>query len=90
MLLSLKARLLAFGAAILTVIGFIFRFRYVKGQRDRFRQEASDAKAALEYQQAVIESDAEIEAEYSDLKREADRDIADDKMPANIRNPNDF
>ncbi len=89
-LLTIKAKLIAFGAASLAVIGFFLRLKVVTAQRDKARIKAKTAEKAAKQLGEVIESDAEIEGEFSELEREAEDDIENGEMPDNIRNRNQF
>ncbi len=83
-----RARLYALGAGLLAFVAFFVRFQAVKAQRDRAVERAKKEKARADQAQKVIAADAEIENEFSDLKREADRAIKAGEMPEHIRNRN--
>ena len=83
-----KLKLYAFGALLLTVLGFFVRLKVVTRQRDRARERAKGEAARADQAEDIAAADAEIENEFSDLERESKRDIQDGKMPGNIRDRN--
>ena len=87
LLLSLKAKLIAFGAILLTVLGFFLRLKIVTKQRDKAKQAAAKYKSWSERQTQTAEADAEIESKYSDLKREVKQDLKNEVIPDHLRNP---
>lgn len=89
-LLSIKAKLLGFGALLLTIAAFFFRFQQVKDQRDRARESHKKEKARANQAEKINEVEDQLDQEYSDLKRESERDIKNGEMPTNIRDRNDF
>ena len=86
--LSIKAKLFALGATVLTVAAFFLRLKIVTAQRDKARKRADAEAARADQAEDIAEADAEIEAKYSDLERESKRDIKAKRMPSNIRNRN--
>ena len=78
------------GGALLAFAALIARNLMLKGQRNRARDNARAYKAQAEQAQKIDEVEAEIELEYSDLEREAKKDIKAGNMPSNIRNRNDY
>ncbi len=86
-LLNLKAKLIALGAILLTVLGFFLRLKIVTKQRDRAKQKAAKYKAWSERQTQTAEVEAEIENKYSDLKREVKKDLKNEVIPDHLRNP---
>ena len=88
MLLGLKAKALALGAIVLTVLGFFLRLKIVTKQRDEAKKEAAKYKSWSERQTQTAEADAEIESKYSDLKRATKQDLKNDEIPNHLRKPN--
>lgn len=88
--LTIKAKLIAAGAGLMAILAFVLRLKIVTAQRDKARVKAKTAEKAAKQAHDVIESDTEIEVEFSDLERESKRDIENGKMPDNIRNRNEF
>ena len=86
--LTIKAKLFALGATVLTVAAFFLRLKLVTAQRDKARKRADAEAARADQAEDIAEADAEIEAKYSDLERESKRDIEKGVMPSNIRNRN--
>ena len=86
-MLNLKAKLIALGAALLTVLGFFLRLKVVTNQRDKAKQKAAKYQAWSERQAKSLAVDAEIASKYSDLEREAKQDLKDDEIPSHLRNP---
>lgn len=70
-------------AAVLAIAVKLYKGRADKleHQRDKYRAQARQA-------QEIAEAEAEIESEYSDAKREADRDIEEGRLPDSLRNRN--
>ncbi len=87
LLLSLKAKALAAGALLLTVLGFFLRLKIVTKQRDKAKQTAAKYKSWSERQTQTAEADAEIESKYSDLKRATKQDLKNEVIPDHLRNP---
>ena len=87
MLAGLKAKALALGAIVLTVLGFFLRLKIVTKQRDKAKQTAAKYKSWSERQTKTTEADAEIESKYSDLKRATKQDLKNDEIPDHLRNP---
>ncbi|KKL77713.1 hypothetical protein LCGC14_2032130 [marine sediment metagenome] len=87
LLLSLKAKALALGAILLTVLGFFLRLKIVTKQRDKAKQKAAKYQAWSERQTKTAEVEAEIESKYSDLKRATKQDLKNDEIPDHLRNP---
>ena len=85
MLLNLKAKLIALAAALLTVLGFFLRLKTVTHQRDKAKASAEKYKAWSQRQSDTTKLDAEIENEFSDRKREADKAIKNDEIPPHLR-----
>lgn len=85
-MLNLKAKLIAAGAFLLSVLAFFLRLKVVTNQRDKAREKAEKYQAWSERQQATSLLDSEIESEYSELKRQEN----DGKVPDNLSKPNDF
>ncbi len=90
MLLGLKAKALAAGAILLTVLGFFLRLKIVTKQRDKAKQTAAKYKSWSERQTQTAEGDAEIDQEFSDLKRASKKDAQDGKVPSHLSDPNKF
>ena len=86
--LTIKAKLFALGATVLTVAAFFLRLKLVTAQRDKARKRADAEAARADQAEDIAEADEEIEAKYSDLERESKRDIEAKRMPSNIRNRN--
>ena len=86
--LTIKAKLFALGAFLLTVAAFFLRLKLVTAQRDKARDRADAEAARADQAEDIAKADAEIEAKYSDLERESKRDIEAKRMPSNIRNRN--
>ena len=86
--LSIKAKLFALGATVLTVAAFFLRLKLVTAQRDKARKRADAEAARADQAEDIAKADEEIEAKYSDLERESKRDIEAKRMPDNIRNRN--
>jgi len=74
---------------LLTVLGFFVRLKVVTNQRDKAQASAKKYKAWSDRQTETAEIDAEIEARYSDLEREARQDLKDEKIPDHLINPRD-
>ena len=86
--LTIKAKLFALGATVLTVAAFFLRLKIVTAQRDKARKRADAEAARADQAEDIAKADAEIETKYSDLERESKRDIKSGRMPSNIRNRN--
>ena len=86
--LTIKAKLFALGATVLTVAAFFLRLKLVTAQRDKARKRADAEAARADQAEDIAKADEEIEAKYSDLERESKRDIKAKRMPSNIRNRN--
>ena len=86
--LTIKAKLFALGATVLTVAAFFLRLKLVTAQRDKARKRADAEAARADQAEDIAKADEEIEAKYSDLERESKRDIEKGVMPDNIRNRN--
>ena len=86
--LTIKAKLFALGATVLTVAAFFLRLKIVTAQRDKARKRADAEAARADQAEDIAKADEEIEAKYSDLERESKRDIKAKRMPSNIRNRN--
>ena len=86
--LTIKAKLFALGATVLTVAAFFLRLKLVIAQRDKARKRADAEAARADQAEDIAKADEEIEAKYSDLERESKRDIKAKRMPRNIRNRN--
>ena len=86
--LTIKAKLFALGATVLTVAAFFLRLKLVTAQRDKARKRADAEAARADQAEDIAKADEEIEAKYSDLERESKRDIKAKRMPDNIRNRN--
>lgn len=89
----LKAKLAALGAAILVVLGFFFRFKFVKRQRDqavlvahtiRVRHQTAKKRIEIEKEREALQQNrsATLAAELE--KRKEERDMSQ------FTNPNDF
>ena len=88
--LSIQTKLYAAGAFLLTVLALFLRLKVVTEQRDNARKRAKGEAARADQAEMIAEVEAEIDNEFSDLEREAKRDIEDGKMPGNIRDRNKF
>lgn len=86
----LKAKLIAGGAILLTIVAAIARFRVVKGQRDRAIEARDAFEAQVREQRKNEESDNRIDIEYDEIERQADEDLANGQMPDNIRRRNNY
>ena len=84
---GLKAKALALGALLLTILGFFLRLKIVTKQRDKAKQRAAKYKAWSERQTKTSEVEAEIGNKYSDLKREVKKDLENEVIPDHLRNP---
>jgi hypothetical protein len=85
--LNLKSKLIAFGALLLTVLGFFVRLKVVTNQRDKAQDSARKYKAWSERQEDTRQIDAEIEQEYSHRAEEAREALENDEIPDHLRNP---
>lgn len=86
MFLFLKTKLFAIGAIALTVLGFFLRLKVVTNQRDTFKKKAKKAEKQIQFKKEVEELDDDIEQTFSDLKREADKEIKSGEIPSHLRN----
>ena len=78
---KLYAILAGIGAVLLGVIRFLtFRNAQLKQERDQ-------AEADLEFRNEVDEIDSEIEQDFSDRQRAAEKDIENNEIPEHLRNP---
>ena len=87
LLLSLKGKLIAAGALLLTVLGFFLRLKIVTSQRDKAKQKAAKFKAWSERQAETSEIDAEIEQTFSRRAETAREALKNDEIPEHLRNP---
>lgn len=90
MLGMLKAKLLAGGVLLLSVLAFFFRFKQVKAQRDRAIVHKDIAEASVRRQKVNMEKEAKIDAQTVSRRVEILKEIENDEVPDNIANPNDF
>ena len=81
----IKAKLYAIAAAIGAGLLIALKFTLTLLGREREKNEALDAQ--LRFKSDVENKDREIENTYSDLKREADKDLKNDEIPEHLRNP---
>ena len=86
----MKIKLYAIGGAVLTFLALVARNMMLKGQLKRSKKNERVYKAQVKQAEAIEKVDAEIDMEYSDLEREAKRDIKRGQMPDNIRNRNSW
>lgn len=86
--LKWKPRLIAAGIFLLTVLAAIARHKYVLDRLDKAIEAKEAAEREVKERRAIDRSDAEIESKYSDLEREAERDLKAGKMPDVIRHRN--
>jgi hypothetical protein len=84
-MLNLKAKLIAAGALLLTVLGFFVRLKVVTNQRDKAQVSAKKYKAWSDRQTKTAEIDAEIDQEFSHRAEEKNGDV-----PKSLSDPNDF
>jgi len=82
----IKGKLLAIGGAIIASLLAVIKFQSIRNSR--IKNERDSAIADLTFKEDVIESDAEIDQEFSHRATEAKRDKT--KVPRNLRDPNDF
>ena len=82
----IKGKLLAIGGAIIASLLAVIKFQSIRNSR--IKNERDSAIADLTFKEDVIESDAEIDQEFSHRAEEAKRDKT--KVPRNLRDPNDF
>ena len=87
---AVKAKLIAFGAALLTLLAFFARFKWVEKQRDTAIKQRDAAVARADQAEDIAEIDTELENEFAERRRESDRESEDGKMPDHIRRRNDF
>lgn len=86
----LYTRFAAIGAALAAIAIAVARYFQVKAQRDSARAERDYLDAVVDERKAFDEIEAEVDAEYSDLKRESERANKNGEMPRNIRDRNDY
>ena len=90
LLLNLKAKLIAAGAALLAIFGFLVRLKIVTSQRDKAKHKAEQYKAWTERQTETAEIESELEQEFSHRAQEANEDVKEGKVPDHLSNPHDF
>jgi len=88
--LTLKAKLYTAAGFFLAFLAAVFRFKYVKGQRDKYKRHAETYEAQLHQKKQIEEVEQEINLDYADIEREAERDLDSGQMPDNIRDRNTF
>lgn len=83
-LVTLKAKLYAASVVVGLFLIAVARYFFIKHERNKLRDFKKKAEAQIEAIQRGREVDAEIDSEYSDLKREADADIEAGKVPEHL------
>ena len=84
------SRLAAIGAALAALGLAVGRYFMVKKQRDMARAERDYLAAGRDERIDFDELEAEIDSEYSDLKRNSDNENDRGEMPRHIVNRNDY
>ena len=88
MLIGLRAKLYAIGAAIL--LGLVAALKVVTMQRDAAKEDARRAKKHLTEANEIRKVEKEIKAETREIQKKAVEAIKRGEVPDNIRNRNDF
>jgi len=86
MLDLIKSKLLLIGGGIIAALLVALKILTLQNKRNKRR--AVRAEKTLEFREDVIESDAEIDQEFSHRAEEAKRDKT--KVPRNLSDPNKF
>lgn len=82
----IKSKLILIGGAIIAGLLAVIKFQSFRSEANKRR--AEQAEKTLKFREDVIESDAEIDQEFSHRAEEAHKD--EGKVPRNLRDPNDF
>jgi C4-dicarboxylate-specific signal transduction histidine kinase len=93
-LLGLRAKLAALGAALLAVLFFFLRMQSLKNQRDRAREERDVLKArshvARVQKKIKREEEKRLVSRKADLVKELEKEGDDFKGVDNLTDSNDF
>jgi hypothetical protein len=82
-----KGKLLALGGAIIAILLGVVKA--LSARNRQLKDRAKKAESGLKFQNSVIESEQEIDSKFSDLKREAEKDVKDGSIPSHLRDPRD-
>ena len=88
--LTLKAKLWALGAVLLTVLAYVGNHKRVVNQRDKLKKKVVQAKVEIKTQKEINALDNTLSDNVSLRRIEARKEIDSGKAPENIKNPNDF
>lgn len=83
----LKTKFIAIGGAIIAILLGVVKA--LSARNRQLKDRAKKAESGLKFQNSVIESEQEIDSKFSDLKREAEKDVKDGSVPSHLRNPRD-
>lgn len=86
MLGLIKSKLILIGGGI--IVFLLAALKVLSFQNKRNKKRAERAEATLEFREDVIDSDNEIDQEFSHRAEEAKRDKT--KVPRNLSDPNKF
>lgn len=87
-LLSLKAKLFAFGATVLT--GLLFVIRVLVSRNRSLKSKVEKAEKTLQARERVDKIDSELESTFSDLKRAAEKDLESGEVPGHLESPDEI
>jgi len=85
MFAAAKFKLYAIGMAIVAALLGVIKLQAAKNKSLKIR--AKTAEKAVKFQQDVGKIEGEIEQEFSDLRRESEKDLNDGKIPEHLKNP---
>ncbi len=88
LLLNLKAKLIALGAALLAALAFVLRFQQVKGQRDRARLRADKADQTVKLAKKVREREVQEREQVVSRRAEAKKEIESEGTSSELSDPN--
>jgi hypothetical protein len=93
-LLGLRAKLAALGAALLAVLFFFLRMQSLKNQRDRAREERDVLKARSHVSRVQKkikrEEKAKLSSRRAEIIKELDKSVEDFKGLDNLTDSNDY
>ena len=80
-----KGKLLAIGGAIIAILLGAVKALSVRNRQ--LKDRAKRAEKAFKFQSDVVSSEQEIDSKFSDLNREAEKDVKEGNIPEHLRAP---
>lgn len=81
----LKSKIYAIGAVLIAALLTVVKF--LVWRNSALKEKVETAEANLQLREETDRIDAEIESDFSDLRREAQKDIKAGEIPAHLRKP---